>query len=408
MPEQEGARTDGVVRQYERWRYPFPLEDLTAWSRNNWEWFDPRDVHRVLWPDREYVPDLDILIAGCGTNQAAVFAYTNPAARVVALDVSRPSLDHQQYLKDRHGLTNLTLHQLPVEDAPSLGLSFDLVVSTGVLHHLADPAAGLRALAACARPSAAIGLMVYGRYGRLGVDMLASVFEDLCLGQDDASVALVREALTLLPPSHPVHAYLALARDWGSDAALVDTFLHARQRSYTVDECLSLVASAGLVFQTWLLNAPYHLHDLSASPSAMSSALEQLPDAAQWSLMERLHPTNACHFLVACRPERPPASYVIDFESDTFRDYVPHLRARCGTSGTSLFRSDWSMTLTPFHLAFVEQVDGTRTIREIAASAAGSEPFERKGVAECEAFARELFRALWRLDFLAMGLGRSR
>ncbi len=144
-------------RQYERWRYPAPILDLDAWTANNWQWFDPVHAHRVLWPDREYKPDLDILIAGCGTNQAAVFAYTNPAAKVVAVDVSQPSLDHQQYLKDKHGLFNLELHLLPIEELPTLGLDFDLVVSTGVLHHMADPVVGMKALAGCVRPDGAIG-----------------------------------------------------------------------------------------------------------------------------------------------------------------------------------------------------------------------------------------------------------
>ena len=70
---------------------------------------DPSHAHRVLWPDREYQRDLDILIAGCGTNQASVFAFMNPDAKVVAVDISQPSLDHQQYLKDKHGLFNMEL-----------------------------------------------------------------------------------------------------------------------------------------------------------------------------------------------------------------------------------------------------------------------------------------------------------
>jgi SAM-dependent methyltransferase len=139
----DDPRADVVSRQYERWRYPQPVLDLEEWSANNWQWFDPSHAHRILWPDREYKPDLDILIAGCGTNQAAMFAYTNPGAKVVAVDVSQPSLDHQQYLKDKHGLWNLELHLLPIEELPTLGLEFDLVVSTGVLMVLADPVAGM-------------------------------------------------------------------------------------------------------------------------------------------------------------------------------------------------------------------------------------------------------------------------
>jgi SAM-dependent methyltransferase len=63
-------------------------------------------------PTATYRPDLDILIAGCGTNQAAVFAFSNTEANVVGIDISQPSLDHQQYLKHKHGLANLQLHLL--------------------------------------------------------------------------------------------------------------------------------------------------------------------------------------------------------------------------------------------------------------------------------------------------------
>jgi 2-polyprenyl-3-methyl-5-hydroxy-6-metoxy-1,4-benzoquinol methylase len=126
---------------------PTPIDDLTAWTTTNWEWFDLTHARRVLWPDRDYRADLDSMIGGCGTDQAAVLAFNNPAANIVAVDISRPSLDHQQYLKDKHGLHNLQVHLLPIEELSTLGRQFDLVVSTGVLHHMADPLTALKALA---------------------------------------------------------------------------------------------------------------------------------------------------------------------------------------------------------------------------------------------------------------------
>ena len=273
-------RADVVSRQYERWRYPQPIQDLEAWAANSWEWFDPSHAHRMLWPDREYKPDLDILIAGCGTNQAAVFAFTNPDAKVVAVDISQPSLDHQQYLKDKHGLWNLELHLLPIEELPTLGLDFDLIVSTGVLHHLADPLAGMKALAGCLRPDGVIAVMLYAKYGRIGVELLQSVFRDMGLGQDDASVQMVKETISLLSPDHPRPTLSAkIAPDLqSSDAALVDTFLHGRERSYTVDDCIDLVTSAGLVFQGWFLKAPYYPHDLFAPPNRVLSGRKRVAE----------------------------------------------------------------------------------------------------------------------------------
>jgi SAM-dependent methyltransferase len=400
-------KADVVTRQYERYRYPQPIQDLEAWLRGNWEWYDPSHASRVLWPDREYKRDLDILIAGCGTNQAAVFAFANPDAKVVAVDISQPSLDHQQYLKDKHGLWNLDLRLLPIEQLPTLGMDFDLIVSTGVLHHTADPLASMKALAACLRPEGVIAVMLYAKYGRIGVEVMESVFRDLGLRQDDASVRVVKETMSLLPADHPVRSYLKMERNSQFDAVLVDTFLHGRARSYSVDECLDLVASAGLAFQGWLLKAPYYHHELLVPAPEFYPALSALPETKIWSVMERIHTLNACHFFMACRPDRPKESYTIDFSTLDCLDYVPLMRMRCGLSGTEIFRPGWRMSLNAAQLPFVQHADGRRTIREIAACVAQSKDSQRGSAADFEKFGRKLFQALWRLDFLAMALNSS-
>jgi SAM-dependent methyltransferase len=400
-------QADVVVRQYEQWRYPQPIQDLEAWMGGNWEWFDPSHAHRVLWPNREYKRDLDILIAGCGTNQAAVFAFANPDAKVVAVDVSQPSLDHQQYLKDKHGLWNLDLRLLPIEELPTLGLDFDLVVSTGVLHHMADPLTGMKSVAACLRPDGVAGIMLYAKYGRLGVEVLESIFRDLDLRQDDSSLRVVRETISLLPADHPVRSYLKTERNPQFDAVLVDTFLHGRARNYSVDDCLDLVDSAGLEFQGWLLNAPYYAHDLVTTSAELYPAVGQLPEAKQWSVMERIHTLNACHFFMACRPDRPKKAYAVDFSTTDCLNYVPLMRMRCGLSGSEILRPGWRMSLNSAQLPFVKQVDGQRTIRQIAAAVAKSNGTQRGSVEDFEKFGRKLFQALWRLDFLAMSLDRA-
>jgi SAM-dependent methyltransferase len=374
-----------------------------------WHWFDPSRFHETLWPDRDYKPDLDILIAGCGTNQAAVFAYRNPDAKVVGVDISQPSLDHQRYLKEKHGLWNLELHLLPIEELPTLGLDFDLIVSTGVLHHLTDPLAGMKALAGSLRKDGAIGLTLYAKYGRVGVELLQSVFRDMGLDQGEASVQIVKETVSLLSPDHPVQPYLKIeGAELRYDGAVVDTFLHGRDRSYSVDDCIDLVTSAGLAFQGWLLNAPYYPHDSFAPGTEAYQAVNALPERRLWSVMERLHIFGGCHFFMACRPDRPKESYIIDFSKADSLDYVPLFRMRCGLSGTEIFRPDWRMNLNAAQLPFVQYVDGRRTIGEIAARVAQSGESQRAGAADLENFGRKLFQSLWRLDFLAMGLNADR
>ena len=400
-------RADVVARQYEKWQYPEPIQNLETWLSNNWQWFDPSHAHRILWPDRPLQPDLDILIAGCGTNQAAVFAYTNRASKVVAIDVSQPSLDHSKYLKDKYALKNLELRLLPIEEAPTLEQKFDLIVSTGVLHHMAEPKVGMKALADCLRPDGVAAIMLYARYGRAGVELLQAIFRDLGLKQDEESLRIVKETIAALAPSHPVKSYISIAPDLQFDAGLVDTFLHGRDRSYTVEDCLDLVDSAGLVFQDWFLKTSYYPPTLTEPSSGFYAAVNQLPAAKMWAVMERIKTLNACHFFLATHADRPAESYRIDFAAGNALDYVPLMRLRCGVSGQEIFRPGWRITLDPTHLAFAQHVDGERTIRDIAERVAQSGVLSPANQAELEYIGLELFEGLWRMDFIAIDLSAA-
>lgn len=397
---------DVVSGQYEAWVYPAPIEDLPAWLEHSWQWFDPSHAHRLLWPDSDYRQGLDILVAGCGTNQAAVIAYTNPTAHVTAIDVSNASLQHHRHLQERYDLGNLDLHRLPIERIASLGRDFDLIITTGVLHHLADPAAGMRALARQLRPDGVLAVMLYATYGRAGVHMLQSVFAEMGLGQTPQSLDIVRDALRHIGPHHPLTGYLGIAPDLDDDAGLVDTFLHGREQAYTIDECRELVESSGLVFQDVFLKASYYAPLSSSSP--FLSAIAAMPAAQQWSVMQRINTTNACHFFLACRPERPRDRYVIDFGDGDPTRFIPSFRKGCGLGGRVLHRHDGQRELPPLPAALLERVDERRSIAEIIASVASSGAPSRVDPIDLRATALETFQSLWQQDVLALGLPGDR
>ena len=75
---------------------------------------------------------------------------------------------------------------------------------------------------------------------------------------------------------------------------------------------------------------------------------------------------------------------------------------RCGLEGEEIYRPNWRAGLTPDQLRFVQQVDGRRTIRQIAKRLTQSKEPPRAKAAELEEFGRNLFESLWRLDFVAM------
>jgi SAM-dependent methyltransferase/tetratricopeptide (TPR) repeat protein len=108
---------------------------------------------------------LDILVAGCGTGSHSVeTGQRYPESRVLAIDLSVPSLAYARRKTRELGLSNIEYAQGDILKLGSLGRSFDLIESVGVLHHLADPLAGWRVLLSLLRPG---GLMLIGLYSEL-------------------------------------------------------------------------------------------------------------------------------------------------------------------------------------------------------------------------------------------------
>src|SRR5947207_13399589 len=92
---------------YERYPYPPPADNLEKYRRL-WQHEQRRRAeYHLLWPARSYREDQSILIAGCGTSQAAKHALRWPAAQVTGIDVSATSVRCTAELQCKYGLTNL-------------------------------------------------------------------------------------------------------------------------------------------------------------------------------------------------------------------------------------------------------------------------------------------------------------
>src|ERR1700757_2392388 len=167
---------------YESHPYPAPLRDL---DRHRELYRNPdrrRALSLLLWPTEKPRASREILVAGCGTSQAAVHALREPDARVTAIDISETSLHHTRDLLQKYRLRNLDLHRLAIEGGRELGQTFDQIVCTGVLHHLPDPDLGLWSLRNVLATTGAMHLMVYGTYGRAGIYMMREYCRLLSIG----------------------------------------------------------------------------------------------------------------------------------------------------------------------------------------------------------------------------------
>lgn len=386
--------SDAVRAQYERWVYPPPIEDLTRSEFRDFA--DPAFLSRAYWPHRPPREDLRILVAGCGPNAAARFAYHHPRATVVGVDISEASLAHARRLKEKHDLRNLTLHRCRVEELPELGEPFDLIESSGVLHHLPDPAAGLKALAGALAADGVVYLMLYGKHGRAGIYMAQELFRILGLGQSPEDVATVKAMLAAFAPDHVLRRCLSGPNDLAFDAGIVDTFLHPVDRGYSVGDCYELLDSAGLVLQGWLNRHAYDPATRITQPQ-LRERVARLSEREAAQALELVDGRMATHTFYACRRERDPAQYRIDFHGAGFMDMIPVARAgwrrHAAPNGVLLEPGliGMKVELRERKAAVASHIDGRRTVR--ACFLAAGSTFEAPEFVT--SFCRELFRSLW-------------
>jgi SAM-dependent methyltransferase len=405
------GETGAIARQvsafYESHPYPPPVDDLQAY-RQVWDDRRRRAESHLFWPAEPYRDDRSILVAGCGTTQAAHYALRWPRAQVIGIDVSAKSLAFTQGLKRKYSLANLEVRQLAVERATELGQSFEHVVCTGVLHHLPDPDAGLRTLHDVLEPSGTLNLMVYAPYGRAGVYMLQDYCRRLGVGGMASEIQDLAASLKALPPDHPLAPLLRSSPDFADKAGLADALLHPQDRSYSVPQLLDFLHRAGLAFGRWVRQAPYLPWCGALASTPHHSRLVGLTAEAQYAAIELFRGTMVRHAVVAYRKDRPVQGAPVDFDGEAWLSYMPirlpdtlAVRDRL-PPGAAAVLINRNHTYTDLYLPIdarqdrlLAAIDGEHTIAEI-----GCERSDRS-------ITRALFQQLWRWDQVVFDTSRG-
>lgn len=389
-----------VARQYEAFAYPKPFADLTEAIRDGYFQFgDPALFAPILWPRGRPQRPLTMLVAGCGTIQAAYTAHMNPEDQVVGLDLSEASLAHERFLQGRHALDNLRLYRGNLLDVADLGAKFDVILCTGVLHHLADPSAGLAALRDVLADHGVMVLMLYGQTVRTGVYMLQDAFRRMGVEQSRDGVAQVRRILSELPSRHYAQDYIRAATELKDDAAIVDTFLHPQDRAYTVPQLFELVEGCRLSFQNWLDNQPYWRNGRWGPDSAVAAAVDSLPPRDHWAAVEMLRQNAGMHMFTARHVGEQVAQ--VDFESVEWPHFMPHLAPGLHRRAAGLFeRGGHELHCSELEQFVLDGADGKRAIAEIIEVPALEDiPRDQR-----HEFARRYFEHLWKLGHVMIEL----
>jgi tetratricopeptide (TPR) repeat protein/SAM-dependent methyltransferase len=189
-----------------------------------------------------------VLVAGCGTGLHPIAtARLHPAARILAIDISRASLAYAIRRARELGVANVEFAQADLLELGSLAERFDLIECAGVLHHLADPLEGWRVLLGLLAPGGFMKVALYSEAARRGVvaarDFVAA--RGFCVDRDGIRAA--RQAILALPDDAPARA-VASSPDFWSLSGCRDLVFHVQEHRFTLPQLAAALDALGLEF----------------------------------------------------------------------------------------------------------------------------------------------------------------
>jgi SAM-dependent methyltransferase len=347
---------------------------------------------------------LNALVAGGGTGDATIMLAQQMTSlgrpgTVTWLDRSAAALTIARARADARRLTNIEWEQRSLLDLPRSGLGpFDYIDCCGVLHHLPDPAEGLRALLSVLAPGGGMGLMTYAPYGRTGVYMMQDVLRRLAPPDEmpQQRLDIARRVMKHLPETQ----WLRRNRNFddhinGGDAGLYDLLLNPRDRAYTVADLSKLLGDAGLRITCWV--EPIRYDPIAMLPDTrLRARLDGMDSAGRAALAEALAGNMAVHIVYCVRTGDPIQQ--TDPGADTS---VPVFREVDGETLAKGIRPDGTLPVTfdglstmvalpSLATAILPLIDGQRSVGQIGGILAG------RGIKP------EVFVKAWRQTFAAL------
>jgi 2-polyprenyl-3-methyl-5-hydroxy-6-metoxy-1,4-benzoquinol methylase len=339
---------------------------------------------------------LRILDAGCGTGFSTLkLAQANPGAEIIAIDLSQSSLNiAQERLKQAELGSGVAFLQGDLQNLPALGL-FDYIHSSGVIHHLPDPQAGLENLRAALAPQGLAYFMVYAAQARAEIQKVQQILYQLWQNPSDwrEGLLLCRTFLQGLPEGHALKQHYRRALEIASamlgaeaahsDAFIVDTWLQRCEHLWSQPEWFALLKQTGWYPARWLDESGWQLGPYLPG---LPDYIESLSPEQALALVDQLRPP--LNFALFVSPEaysqpelkvtataRPLAFKFIQLQQTEHQQLLNNGRGS-------------QLSLPELNLAYWLQIDGQQSWQQIWAGLQNKHP--QLSLWELQRFAQQL------------------
>ena len=228
----------------------------------------------------------DILIAGCGTGRHAIMsASLYGKAMVLAVDLSASSLAYAMRKAQEMGFDNIHFAQADILEIGSIGKTYHIIESIGVLHHMQKPEDGLRVLTALLTVNGLIKLGLYSKAGRRDVAAARELIATKGFKPTADGIRCARVEIMSLP-SDRLERRVTRYRDFYSVSGCRDLLFHVQEWRFDLTEVAELLDKAALRF------SGFEIDDVGVKVSYLNRYPDdpEMLDLCNWQEFEDEYP----------------------------------------------------------------------------------------------------------------------
>lgn len=372
-----------VNDQYEQYPYPERLPENERKVLFTSFMDDLNVVNCLCFKGKACFDQFRVLVAGGGTGDAVIYLAEQlrnfPNAQIIYCDLSKASMAVAQKRAAERKLVNITWLNKTLFDLEEYVGSFDYINCCGVLHHLEDPIAGLECLKKLLQPNGVISIMVYAQIGRTAVYQIQDLLKLIINDKSDLKekINITKAVMKQLPESNLWNHAKNFIKDFddGGDAGVVDLFLHAQDRAYTIPELYDFIANVNLNLIEFAMPERYKLLPESNGISGdLLKLINSQPEVIQQAIAERYCGDiikYAC-FLSKSKDTRAdfkdcdniPSYHKLLFDREQFADQIEqsHYAEVNLTLGNGCIIK---LQIGKFTAEIIRKIDGNRCLGEI-------------------------------------------
>jgi SAM-dependent methyltransferase len=136
--------------------------------------------------------------------------------------------------------------QADILDLGQLNKQFDIIESSGVLHHMDNPMAGWKVLTDCLKPD---GLMRLGLYSELARQNIVTIREEIRqLSIESTSTEMQSFRDTIMRSDKEHHKLISQSPDFYGFSTLRDLLFHVQEHRFTIPQIKDCLNKLGLKF----------------------------------------------------------------------------------------------------------------------------------------------------------------